>query len=77
MNTYLEHETHVRHRTRVPVDDVLVERSGILQYSEGRMAAWSKRRCIDGVKQEEMTNQKQRQLVCINMYPEYASHIRH
>ena len=39
-NTYIEHETHVRHRARVPVTDGLIEGSGILQRSEGRAAVW-------------------------------------
>jgi hypothetical protein len=34
----LEHETHVRHRARVPVTDGLVEGLGFLQCNEGRMA---------------------------------------
>jgi len=37
-NTYREHANHVPHRARVPVTDGLVERLGILQCNEGRMA---------------------------------------
>ena len=37
-NTYAEHRIHTRHRARVPGTDGLVERLGILQCNEGRMA---------------------------------------
>jgi hypothetical protein len=40
-NTYKEHETHVRHRARVPITDGLIEGRGKLHRSEGRAAAWS------------------------------------
>ena len=38
--TYLEHETHVRHRVHVPITDGLIEGSGFLQHGEGRAAVW-------------------------------------
>ncbi len=43
-NTYIEHDSHVRHRAHVPVTDGLVEGLGSLQRSEGRAAVWSERR---------------------------------
>jgi len=43
-NTYLEHETHVRHRARVPITDGLIEGRGNLQRIEGRAAVWSEQR---------------------------------
>ena len=46
--TYEEHAAHVGHGAHVPVTDVLVESSGILQHSDGRMAARSERQCVDG-----------------------------
>ena len=46
--TYLEHVPHVRHGARVPVTDVLVEVTGILQHSNGRVAARSERQCVEG-----------------------------
>jgi hypothetical protein len=46
--TYPEHVAHVGHGARDPVTDVLVEGIGILQHSDGRMAARSERQCVEG-----------------------------
>ncbi len=43
-NTYIEHETHVRHRAHVPVTDVLIEGKSFLQRSERRAAVRSEQR---------------------------------
>ncbi len=43
-NTYIEHETHVRHRAHVPITDGLIEGSGKLHRSEGRAAVWREQR---------------------------------
>jgi hypothetical protein len=39
-NTYIEHDSHVRHRAHVPITDGLIEGSGSLHRSEGRAAVW-------------------------------------
>ena len=46
--TYQEHVAHIGHRARDPVTDVLVEVTGILQHSDGRVAARSERQCVEG-----------------------------
>ena len=74
-NTYKEHRTHVRHRARVPGTDGLVEGSGLLQFREGRMGAWSERRY-----QIEETGGHQtmmRQQACKKTYVEHPIHGRH
>ena len=73
--TYVEHIAHVRHRARVPGTDGLVEGSGLLQFREGRMGAWSERRY-----QIEETGGHQtmmRQQACRNTYKEHLIHTRH
>ena len=84
-NTYIEHETHVRHRARVPVTDGLIEGSGILQRSEGRAAVWRERRSRsegmgDGRRQHGdnmATLEQQQHAGWRNTYIEHASHVRH
>ena len=44
----IEHVAHIGHRARDPVTDVLVEVTGILQHSDGRVAARSERQCVEG-----------------------------
>ena len=46
-NTYREHETHVRHRARVPFTNGLVEGRGILRFSQGRVCVWSEWGCVE------------------------------
>jgi hypothetical protein len=43
-----EHVAHGRHGARDPVTDGLVEGTGNLQHSDGRMAARSERQCVEG-----------------------------
>jgi hypothetical protein len=44
INTYPEHVLHVHHQARVPFTDVLIEGSGKLWRSEGRMVVCSEGR---------------------------------
>ena len=76
-NTYIEHATHVRHRARVPATNVLIEGNGILQYSRGRMVAWSERRYPSERTENVKTAMRQQQAGWRNTYIEHATHVRH
>ncbi len=68
--TYQEHAAHVGHGARDPVTDGLVEVIGILQHSNGRMAARSERQCVEGAGDGEKVTGR-------NTYSEHAAHVGH
>ena len=68
--TYVEHVAHIGHRARVPVTDGLVEGTGKLQHSDGRMAARSERQCVEGAGDGEKVTGR-------NTYKKHLPHGRH
>ena len=69
-NTYLEHVAHGRHGARVPASNGLVEGTGILQHSNGRVAARSERQCVEGAGDGEKGMGR-------TTYLEHVAHVGH
>jgi len=82
-STYMEHALHVRHRAHVPITDGLIEVPGILQHSEGRMAAWSEAAIAERgdrgwvTTTTTQTKLEQQHAGCRGTYREHAIHGRH